>query len=143
MYKLFIDTLDVPSNVEIEVEEFRSFNHEEFINKAEKYAQNNSEISYARYVVFRFHNGKSQHKYTEYKPSTGYHAFELEVELAVNKIVKAIEESIQIAEYLNASCLEILEETTPICYLYLMNEKWFPLIINTKYTLELSNYSYQ
>lgn len=136
MYHLYIDTVEIPAEIEIEIANFVAFNRKEFIEQAKKYAEVNPQLSSAAYVVSS--NAKDTLFSTE--PDTGYHSFMLTIELTPENIFDAIDEAITIASKLKVNCFEVMEKSSSISFIYLHDAKWHSLVSNENYKIEVNNY---
>ncbi|MFP7306002.1 hypothetical protein SFC81_00325 [Enterococcus faecalis] len=130
MYKFFVDTVDVPEEIGMNVPNYRPFSPQTFIGAAKKYVENEASGQAFYYIEDPLNVEKV--RYFKEEPINGYSSFVFGVALQSQSLFLAIEESIQLAGVLQVNCFELLEETTPICYMYRMRE-WFPIIENSSY----------
>lgn len=137
MYKFFVDTVDVPEEIGMNVPNYRSFSPQTFIGTTKKYVENEASGQAFYYIEDPLN---TEHvRYFKEEPIKGYSSFVFGVDLQSQSLVLAIEESIQLAGVLQVNCFELLEETNPICYMYHIRE-WFPIVVNHKYQTLLTHY---
>lgn len=131
MYSFFVDTIEVPEDIEMDVKAFIPFHKQTFIDAAKQYVNREGENGNAFYYIEAKSNA-GEVRYFKEEPENGYSSFFFQLDLSSPSLLLAIAEGIQIAEELQVNCFEIVEESTPVCYMYHMLE-WIPIAENDEY----------
>lgn len=131
MCSFFVDTIEVPEDIEMDVKEFSPFHKQTFIDAAKKYVDKDGKNGNAFYYIEAKSNA-GEVRYFKEEPQSGYSSFFFQLDLSSPSLPLAIDEGIRLAEELQVNCFEILEGSTPICYMYNILE-WIPIAENNKY----------
>lgn len=136
MFVLFIDTIDIPSEMAIESPELVQFSKNNLIDLF-----NRLYLTSTYHCEWRSLNTIKNLESDSSLMANDLDQFEIKIKLSQINLKLAIEEAIEIANQLEINCFRIDEpHVHVVCYMHLRDSNWIADIWNYTYKKELSNY---